>query len=52
MFMGMRYYCVDCQQESDDLSDLTGDSHENQKADYLSGEECADCGGQIEGMPK
>lgn len=50
--MGMRYHCVDCQQESDDLGELTGKNHDNPKADYLSGEECADCGGRIDGLPK
>lgn len=44
----MTYYCVDCQTESEELSDLTGKDHNNPKADYLSGVTCESCGGKID----
>lgn len=44
----MTYYCVDCQTEAEELTDLTGEKHQNPKADYLSGVECQECGGKID----
>lgn len=48
------FYCIKCQQSSEDLGDLTGGSYEDKDAEnaaYLGGEICNDCGGTIEMLP-
>ena len=47
----MVYYCVDCQQRSEELGEITGKEHEQPKVDYYSGETCEECGGTVEMLP-